>query len=58
MAIFRRSRPVILGNPIFVIFRGGGGGGGPSVPPSGSAHEQIERDFCSNARFVLLIFKL
>ena len=32
----------------------GGGGSGPSVPPSGSAHEQIERDFCSNARFVYL----
>ena len=47
---------------IFCDFPGGGGGGGggggsgPSVPPSGSAHEQFERDFCSNARFVFFLF--
>ena len=39
---------------IFVIFRGGGGIRTPCPPPSGSAHEHIERDFCSDARLVCL----
>ena len=47
--IFRRSRPVVLGYPIyFCDFQGGQ----DPCPPSGSAHEHIERDFCSDARLV------
>ena len=34
LLFFRRSGPVLLRNPIFVIFQGwGGGGSGPPVPP-------------------------
>ena len=35
--IFSGSGPILLGNPIFMIFQGGGGGKDP-LSPSGSAH--------------------
>ena len=44
------SGPVLLGNPIFVIFRGGGGGGesGTLSPTSVSAHVGYHQKFQVN----------
>ena len=46
---------MILGNQLFCDYQGSQDPlPTPPPPPSGSAHEHMERDFCSDARFVCL----